>query len=237
MSKNRMVDTIFWEDHYTANLDPLEKLLFLYFLTNTSTNICGVYQITLKKIVVETGIEREILDKILARFESENKIFYRNGWIGIKNFIKHQNQNSPQVKKGIERELELVPDELRELMKLEGMDTLSHLTKPNLTKLNLTEKKFSALGAAVLKAFEDVDRKNSTYYSNKTQRAAADFLVEEHGLEKVLGVIAVLNETNGLPYFPAINSPNDLKEKWVKLENAMKRMKKENVTNGRGFEE
>ena len=68
MAKNRLIDTIFWEDNYTANLDPIEKLLFLYFLTNSSTSICGIYQVTLKKIAVETGIDREMVEKILKRF-------------------------------------------------------------------------------------------------------------------------------------------------------------------------
>ena len=44
MSKQRSVDTCFWDDRYITQLDPSEKLLFLYLLTNTLTNICGVYQ-------------------------------------------------------------------------------------------------------------------------------------------------------------------------------------------------
>ena len=42
------------------------------------------------------------------------------------------------VQKGIERELEEAPKDLKTLI-LEGIDTLSHLTKPNLTKPNLTK--------------------------------------------------------------------------------------------------
>ena len=127
MAKNRMVNTIFWEDNYTANLDPIEKLLFLYFLTNSSTSICGIYQITLKKIAVETGIDKEMVEKILGRFANDKKIFYEEGWVGIKNFTKHQNQNSPKIKKGIEIELENVPKSIKKMVLGKGIDTLSHL--------------------------------------------------------------------------------------------------------------
>src|SRR3990167_7010957 len=109
MSKSRMINTRFWDDNYTSGLDPIEKLLFLYFLTNTSTSICGIYEIPLKKIANETGIDKEMVEKVLARFTRDGKIFYVNGWVGIRNFIKNQNQKSPMVQKGIETELESVP--------------------------------------------------------------------------------------------------------------------------------
>lgn len=141
MSKNRMVNTRFWEDGYTSNLDPIEKLLFLYLLTNTSTNISGIYEIPLKKIAVETGIEKDMVDKILKRFETDFKVFYRNGWVGLKNFIKHQNQNSPKIQKGIEIELRNAPNDLFELVIGKGMDTVSHLNSNS--NLNSNPKGFN----------------------------------------------------------------------------------------------
>jgi hypothetical protein len=129
MSKTRMINTRFWDDDYASNLDPIEKLLFLYFLTNTSTNISGIYEIPIKKIAVETGIDKEMVLKVLARFTRDGKIFYHNGWVGIKNFIKHQNQRSPHVQKGIEAELSNISKDILENMVRYGypMDTLSHL--------------------------------------------------------------------------------------------------------------
>lgn len=230
MAKSRIVDTIFWEDNYTANLDPTEKLLFLYFLTNGSTNICGIYQITLKKVAVETGFEKDMVEKILCRFERDDKIFYREGWLGIKNFIKHQNQNSPQVKKGIERELELVPKSLKSIVFGEGIDTLSHLTKPNLTKPNEAHSadkprkkvEFTKLGAEVLKLFEEVDPKNKLYYANTTQRKACEFLLEEYGIENVKKAIKILPQINRKKLFIGqVTTPVELINKWVKIAGAL----------------
>jgi hypothetical protein len=131
MSKNRMVNTRFWDDGYTANLDPIEKLLFLYFLTNTSTNICGIYEIPLKKIALETGIEKEMVTKIIGRFAREGKVVYIDGWIVIKNFLKHQNQESPKVKKGIVSELEKLPQNIRAAL---DFDSIEYDENPYLTK-------------------------------------------------------------------------------------------------------
>lgn len=90
--------------------------------------------------------------------------------------------------------------------------------------------KHNPLGAELLKAFEEVDSKNKTYYGNTTQRKACDFLLQEYGLEEVLKRITVLPQTNKIPYFPAINTPHDLKEKWVKLQDAVDKKRNEAKT-------
>lgn len=87
-----------------------------------------------------------------------------------------------------------------------------------------------ALLIKVIKAFEEVDPKNKTYYANKTQRSSAAYLVAEYGLEEVLKRVSVLPKTNKIRYFPTINSPNELKEKWVKLQDAVTKMREEKIT-------
>lgn len=75
----------------------------------------------------------------------------------------------------------------------------------------------------IIKAFEVIDPKNKTYYGNKTQRAACEFLLAEYGLEKVLARIAVLPRTNVVRFLPHITTPLQLRDKWVQLENDMRR--------------
>ena len=127
-----MINTKFWSDGWVVNLDPIEKLLFLYLLTNERTNICGIYELPLKFMAIETGIEKEMVEKVLNRFTKDKRIYFIKGWVVIKNFIKHQNQGSPKVKIGIEAELVKIPkeilDKIKELdNKIKGIDTLSHL--------------------------------------------------------------------------------------------------------------
>jgi hypothetical protein len=131
-------------DDYISNLDPIEKLLFLYFLTNPCTDISGVYEIPLKTIATDTGIEKEMVVKVLKRFQKDKKIFFEDGWIAIKNFAKHQNLKNPQIAKGVELGLKKAPESLKKKMSDESymshtgvMDESLHLNSNLNSNLNL----------------------------------------------------------------------------------------------------
>lgn len=82
----------------------------------------------------------------------------------------------------------------------------------------------------VIKLFEGVDPKNKTYYGNKTQRSACLFLLEEYGLEEITKRVEVLPRTNAIQFFPNITTPCQLRDKWVQLDNQIKRHHEEKVT-------
>ena len=138
MAKQRLVNTKFWTDTYSSKLDPIEKLMFLYFLTNPHTNISGIYELPLRNIAFDTGIDKDMVEKILERFAKDQKIHYIDGWVYIVNFVKNQNQGSSKVQTGINNELSKVPTQIvHKIKEINGTDTLSHLN-PN-SNLNLTE--------------------------------------------------------------------------------------------------
>ena len=120
MAKKRYINTKFWDDNYVVELDPIEKLLFLYFLTNPLTDICGIYEAPIRRVAFDTGIDKDMLLKIIDRFSKDRKVYYINGWIYVKNFAKHQAVNE-SVEKGIERSISLVPDVI--LAKIKEIDT------------------------------------------------------------------------------------------------------------------
>jgi len=134
MAKNRMINTKFWSDNYISELDPSEKLLFLYLMTNPYTNICGIYEITIKQIALDTGFDKEMIFKIIERFQKDEKIAYVDGWVGIKNFTKHQ-KASGNVQKGIENGLNEVPvkimADLKQILNT-GYTQGEHSPKPEL---------------------------------------------------------------------------------------------------------
>lgn len=110
MAKTRYINTRFWNDGFISNLMPYEKLLFLYFLTNEHTNICGVYELPLKIIVSETGIPKKKIEEVMPSFCG--KIVYVEGWVGIKNFAKYQNSENKNVQAGIKDALKDIPKEI-----------------------------------------------------------------------------------------------------------------------------
>lgn len=131
MAKQRYINTRFWDDGYVVTLDPLEKLLFIYFLTNPLTEICGAYEIPLRRIAFDTGIDADMVTKMVKRFADADKIIYRDGWVLVCNFIKHQSSN-PKIEKGVENAVKCCPDWIKDRLSI-AYDSLSHL---NLNKVN-----------------------------------------------------------------------------------------------------
>jgi hypothetical protein len=138
MAKQRYINTRFWDDGYIVTLDPIEKLLFLYFLTNPLTEISGAYEIPLRRIAFDTGIDRDMVLKIVARFAEEDKIIYQDGWVLVCNFIKHQSAN-PKITKGIELSVSGCPDWIKDRLCI-AYDRLSHLNSNSNTNLNIKER-------------------------------------------------------------------------------------------------
>lgn len=124
MSKQRYIDTKFWDDSYVLTLDPSEKLVFLYLLTSPLTAICGVYEIALKRVAFDTGFDQDTVMRILSRFERDGRCIYRNGWIALRNWIKHQS-DSPKIQRGIELQLAEVPPKLAEYVSGYPIDIIS----------------------------------------------------------------------------------------------------------------
>ena len=187
-TKSRLVNCKFWDDKYTSNLDPIEKLLFLYFLTNPLTNIIGVYEIEIRRIAFDTGIDKEMVIKIIDRFTADDKIGYYDGYIVIKNFIKFQNEKSPNVKIGIENRIRELPEVLRKFIsdELEGIDTLSHLTKykPNLT---LTKTKLKGNGVSdTLPNF--IDELTELFAVNYTAHKGLEYIIQDKD-KKAIGML------------------------------------------------
>lgn len=91
--KLRSVNTEFWADEYIGEQSRDAKLLFLYFIANPLTNLAGAYKISRKVIKQDTGFTDAELDTLLEQFEAAKKVFYRDGWIYLPNYIKNQALN------------------------------------------------------------------------------------------------------------------------------------------------
>mgnify|MGYP001590121599 FL=1 len=118
MAKNRYINTKFWSDNWVKEkLNPLDRYLFLYFLTNEHTNIAGIYEIPLSTIAFETGIDKEELQREMLK-RLEPKVFYVDGWVCVVNFERHQAiRGNPKIQRGIELAKNEIPNEILEEFK------------------------------------------------------------------------------------------------------------------------
>jgi len=95
--KLRSVNVNFWSDDYIQELNPNEKLMFLYLLTNPKTELCGIYEISIKTIIFETGLTEEEVNSAFEHFERDSKVIYYGKYIILPNYLKNQKLN-PNMK-------------------------------------------------------------------------------------------------------------------------------------------
>jgi len=130
MATQRYVSTSFWDDEWIQTLDPSEKLLYLYLMTNPLTNIAGVYKITERRISFDTGFNLDTIRHIFAKFEKVGKAYRKDEYVVLPSWPKHQKwEKSAKVNEGIVRILqELEPEIIEFLIKIGykyPIDTLS----------------------------------------------------------------------------------------------------------------
>lgn len=122
MATQRYISTSFWDDAWVQELDPSEKLFYLYLLTNPLTNIAGVYKISDRRVSFDTGHSREVVTELWRRFSRENKAVRHGEWVIIPAWPKHQRLSNDKTWKGIARILSSLPAEVYELLPSVGYD-------------------------------------------------------------------------------------------------------------------
>lgn len=235
INKRRYINTKFWNDGYVSDLDPIEKLLFMYFLTNEHTNISGVYEVPLKVVAMETGIDKSMIEKILPRLSK--KVGYVGGMVVVKNFLKHQETKSEQTIKGILNCWEEIGlDKIKSLVDkglycvvggdMEGVYR-GHIGVPRYLDSNLdldsnSSEETSQEIPILIKSFELINPVAKNWYKNTTQRKACQDLIDTHGFQRIKEVIEnTLPKSNKIQYFPTITTPLQLRDKWAALESAV----------------
>lgn len=181
-----------------------------------------------------------------------NLVYWLNYLVQAKILVKEKVSNM-QVKYGLNKDYKqwLEPVQVRLLVQTRSWTSASTSTKTSASTRTYKRKKditkeittgvasnagakavtYNPKGAEIIKAFSEFNPACSKYYGNKTQRAACDHLIEVHGLEKVLAVVAILPKTNTMQYVPTITTPYALDEKWASLESAMLKKKAEQTSN------
>lgn len=106
---------------------------------------------------------------------------------------------------------------------------LHNNTNTNNTQYNNTSEQARKV-SQVLKEMETLDPKNKNYYSNTTQRKACEFLIEEYQYEKVIQMIQTIPKLKSLPYMPSITTPCELRDKWQKVIDTVKREREKQKT-------
>jgi len=123
--KNSYIDTSIWNDSFFIELDAIEKLLFIYLITNAHVTYSGIYKMTNRLAGFETGIDKDSIQRILKRFEESKKIVIISESIIICNFLKYQTYND-SLKAAAKKDFESLPAEVQ-LAALNNPNTYSFI--------------------------------------------------------------------------------------------------------------
>lgn len=124
MATQRYISTSFWDDRWIRSLNPADRYLYLYLMTNPLTNIAGVYEITMDRIAFDTGYDERTLRPMLDRFAEAGKaVFFHDEWMILPRWPKHQRvKKGDNVKKGIDRILADLPGDVFQALYDYGYD-------------------------------------------------------------------------------------------------------------------
>lgn len=135
MSKQRIIKDEIWDDEWFYDLDPSEKLVWVFLLTNPRCNIAGIYQINFRWASNLCGLDQQAFANIVYRFLLDKRVETKEDWLIIRNHYRHQS-NNPKVEQGICRILNEIPPEVAILYPIHSL-SIDYRTLLNSTLLNL----------------------------------------------------------------------------------------------------
>lgn len=219
--KTRVLHTRFWKDEYISNLSQIEKLLFIYLLSNDQINMCGIYELPDKYIKADLDLDQDQLNNIKNKLMDDGKIIFSGSWIKIVNHNKYNSYGKGMQEKALDKELSQVPPYILDTSINTSIHT-RHNTENRNKKSEIRNKKTEIQEEKVdinslIEKFEPINPSYKTLYANITQRKALERMVKEHGFEKVEKMIMSLPQIVTRPYAPKITTPLTLETKLGEL--------------------
>lgn len=75
MAIHRNIQMSFWTDSKICDeFSPNEKYMYLYLMTNPHTNLCGCYEVSIRQIVFETGLDKKTVSNLLNDLKGKGVI-------------------------------------------------------------------------------------------------------------------------------------------------------------------
>ncbi len=111
--KTRIIHTKFWKDTFVSDLNPSEKLIFLYLLTNDRVNIIHCYECADREILFDTGVTRDALESAKVKLSASGKVHFFHSYVFLANAEKYEQYRGELSAKGREtQEREMCPEVL-----------------------------------------------------------------------------------------------------------------------------
>lgn len=224
------------ENGYTSIANEILEHLFLAGINGSEYRILLVIirktygfhkkkdKISLSQFEKNTSMNRpQVVNTIKSLLQKKIIIKENNEFIFNKNYDEWivGKRGSMQKDTGMQK------DTTASMQKHTESSMQKHTYKRNKETITKEKSGYNPLGADLIKLFEEINPYCKYYYSNTTQRKACDDLIEIYGFEEVSKVIPALSKTNKIPYFPSINTPLQLIQKYQQLKDKWQQKKVE----------
>ena len=114
MAVQRYISTSFWSDKWIRKISIPNRYFYLYLMTNTFTNIAGIYEINEDQMVFDTGATEEEIKETFAIFEAAGKAFYFKDYVIMPSWPDHQKWwIRKTIKQGIDSIIQKLPEAIR----------------------------------------------------------------------------------------------------------------------------
>lgn len=100
------------EDDWFSSLPPSQRYFFIYLFTNTHIGLSGIYQLSERLALLETGATREEWDLARDVFSKAKKVMFYKDWIYIVNSYKYSNYAGEKNRTALLKEVSLIPEEV-----------------------------------------------------------------------------------------------------------------------------
>ncbi|HDX9652516.1 TPA: DnaD domain protein [Bacillus wiedmannii] len=167
MAVYRPVQVSYWQDAFVLDLTPEEKYFYLYLMTNSKTSQSGIYELPLRVIEMDTGYNRETVEKLLERFAEYGKINYNKKIkeIMLLNWLKFNAITNMNIEKCVLKEIQSIKDED---FLLDFYETCLELEKQQEFKIPRIKEYFQARFEWLARGFE-TPAKEETKEETKTE--------------------------------------------------------------------
>ena len=128
MAFSRKIETKIWRDSWFQKLSKDAKYLFLYLFTNPEVNAAGCYEITLKTISFDTGIEEDKLPQLFIELSERVTYFEQNSIVWVKNFTRYQTLSYKFIIRAI-KDISEFPDHIQKEWLLYNLELVRHQLK------------------------------------------------------------------------------------------------------------
>jgi hypothetical protein len=115
MAEYKQIKTRIWQDNWFLSLNPEEKIIWLFLLTNEYCHLSGLYELPKPLISSLTGVIK--WQEALKKFEQSKKIVLIEDWVFIVNKSKHQ-PISKNMKDNVNISIQRYLEENKEIHKM-----------------------------------------------------------------------------------------------------------------------